>query len=81
MLLLNQRVDNFEFSTIKKKIEVIRKLNFFYTLKNLKIYLNKTKYFRQYIAYYVQKAKLLQQKKTRFLTSVFNKKQVKKQHA
>ena len=62
MLLLNQRVDNFELLTIEKKIKIIRKLNFFRTFKNLKTYLNKTKYLRQYIAYYTQKTKLLQQK-------------------
>ena len=53
--LLEQRVDNFDLITIEKKIETIRDFKFSRTLKNLKTYFEKTRYFRQYIAYYAQK--------------------------
>ena len=37
--LLNKKIDVFELTTIIDKLKTIIKLNFFYTLKNVKIYL------------------------------------------
>ena len=78
--LLKQRVDNFDFTTTKKKIETIRELKFFRTFKHLETYLNKIEYLRQYIVYYIQKIESLQQRKTQLFRDAFNKKRVKKQH-
>ena len=45
MLLLKQRVNNFEFSTIEKKIEVIRKLIFFSYIQKSKNIFEQNKIF------------------------------------
>ena len=51
--------------TISEKwIAIIQELNFFKTLKNLEIYLNLTDWLHQYIFYYAQLIKFLQNKKT-----------------
>ena len=42
VVLLEQKINNFEFITTKKKLKIIFKLQFFVTLKQLKIYLNLT---------------------------------------
>ena len=38
--LLNQKINVFDLTIAVEKLKVIIKLNFFYILKNLKIYLN-----------------------------------------
>ena len=80
LFLLEQRVDNLDLITIEKKIETIRDFKFSRTLKNLKTYFEKTKYFRQYIAYYVQKVKFFQQKKICLLRDASSKKRTRKQY-
>ena len=42
VVLLEQKIDNFEFITTKKKLKIIFKFQFFVTLKQLKTYLNFT---------------------------------------
>ena len=66
IVLLNQRVNNFDLFTTKNKLKVIRDLKFSRTLKHLKIYLRKINYLRQYIIYYAQKAIVLQKRKNMF---------------
>ena len=51
------------------------------TLKHLKTYFGKINYFRQYISYYVQKTKALQNQKTRLLSDEFIKNAIKKRHS
>ena len=40
VVLLEQKINNFNFITTKKKLKIIFKLQFFVTLKQLKIYLS-----------------------------------------
>lgn len=61
--LLNQKIDTFEFIVVTNKIATIKKLDFSYNFIDLKLYLKLTKYLRNYIFYYAQKSKVLQQKK------------------
>ena len=61
--LLSQRINAFEFSTIIKKIDVIKRLAFLYILIDLKLYLRLIKYLRIYISYYAQKTDALQKRK------------------
>ena len=42
VVLLSQKVNAFELTTTVDKLKTIAKLNFFYTLKNLEIYLDLT---------------------------------------
>ena len=42
VVLLEQKIDNFDFITTKKKLKIIFKLQFLITLKQLKIYLSLT---------------------------------------
>ena len=78
-MLLNQRVNAFELSTIIEKIDVIKRFVFSYILIDLKFYLKLTGYFRTYIFFYVQKADALQRRKVVFLYfSSLNKSRQKK---
>ena len=60
VILLKQKIDVFNFIVVVDKIAAIQKLNFFYILTNLKLYLRFTKYFCDYFSYYAQKANVLQ---------------------
>ena len=72
--LLNQKIDVFGLIIVVEKLEVIVKLNFFYILKNLKIYLDLIDWFRDFVVFYAQKADALQQRKISLLRqSSFNK--------
>ena len=57
--LLKQKVDVFDLIIATDKLETIVKLNFSYILKNLKIYLNLTKWLREFVTFYVQKTNAL----------------------
>ena len=52
---------------INEKFVAIQKFRFLISLKHLKIYFDKIEYLRQYVLYYVQKVKFLQNRKTRLL--------------
>jgi hypothetical protein len=62
--LLEQHVDEFDLYAVKDKIAAILNWKFLSTLKTLKIYLRFTKWLRDYVSWYAQKAKSLQQRKT-----------------
>ena len=64
---LEQKINAFELSTAKKKLETIIKLSFFKTLKKLETYLEMIEYLRDYILYYAQKVESLQIRKTMLL--------------
>ena len=53
VILLKQKINVFDFIVATDKIIAIQKLDFLYTLTNLKFYLKLTKYFCNYIFYYV----------------------------
>ena len=66
---------------INEKFVAIQSLRFFISLKHLKMYFDKTKYFRQYVTYYAQKTKLLQDRKTHLLQNESIKNTTRKCHA
>jgi DNA-binding ferritin-like protein (Dps family) len=77
--LLNQHVDEFELHAIKDKIAAIFNWKFSSTFKVLKIYLEFIEWLRDYVVWYAQKAKFLQERKTMLLKNFsFNKESVKK---
>ena len=53
--LLDQRVDSLKLTIATNKFETILVLVFFQIFKQLKIYLNKIEWLRQYVSYYIQK--------------------------
>ena len=57
--LLKQKIDNLNLLILKEKIKVILKFKFFKILKNLKTYLNLTKWLYNYILIYIQVVKPL----------------------
>ena len=67
IILLDQQVDDFDMTSSKKQIAALQDLSFSKTLKNLKIYLDLTEWFYQYISYYAQWTELLQNRKTALL--------------
>ncbi len=67
--LLSQHVDDFGLHAAKDKIAAILNWKFSVTLKALKIYLEFIEWLRDYVAWYAQKAKPLQQRKTLLLKS------------
>ena len=72
--LLSQKIDAFDLTTTIDKLKIIVKLNFLYTLKNLKIYLEMIDWLRDFIFYYAQKIDVLQKRKTLLLRQFsFNK--------
>ena len=77
--LLEQKIDVFDFITATNKLETIVKLDFSYILKNLKIYLNFTKWLREFVTFYAQKTNALQRRKILLLRQFsFNKKTIRK---
>ena len=76
---LNQKIDAFDLIMIINKIDVIKRLDFPYTLTDLELYLRLTKYLRTYVLFYVQKTETLQRRKIVFLhTFSFNKNRLRK---
>ena len=65
--LLGQRVDSFGLSTSEERLEAISRLKFPVTLAALETYLGMTGYLRNYIAWYAQIARPLQDRKTELL--------------
>ena len=64
IILLNQQVNKFDMTISEKQIVIIQELKFLKTLKDFEIYLNLTDWLHQYILYYAQLTKSLQNKKT-----------------
>ena len=67
IILLDQWVDDFDMTSLKKQIAALWDLSFSETLKDFKIYLNLTDWLWQYISYYAQWTELLQNRKTALL--------------
>jgi hypothetical protein len=65
--LLEQHVDEFKLHAVKDKIAVILNWKFSSTLKTLKVYLDFIDWLRDYVVWYAQKAKSLQQRKIMLL--------------
>lgn len=65
--LLGQRVDSFGLSTPAERLAAISKLIFPLTLSGLETYLGMTGYLREYVAWYAQIARPLQDRKTELL--------------
>ena len=80
MFLLNQKINNFDFSIVEKKLKIILNINFSQLFKHFELYLKKTKYLKQYIFYYVQKANSFQRRKILLLKNAFMKKRIRKRH-
>ena len=55
IILLNQRINNFDLFIVENKLKVIRELKFSHIFKYLKTYFDKIDYLRQYVIYYAQK--------------------------
>ena len=79
--LLDQKMNNLNMMITNEKFVAIQSFRFLILLKHLKTYFDKIKYFRQYVSYYVQKVKLLQNRKTRLLQDESIKDAIKKRHA
>ena len=79
--LLSQRVDSLGMTIATDKLKAILSLVFSQTLKQLKIYLGKIEWFRQYVSYYAQKALSLQERKTRLLRHASIKGRSRQQHS
>ena len=80
IFLLNQRVNNLNLIIAIDKLKVIFSFAFSQIFKQLKIYLSKIDYFRQYVFYYAQNILSLQQRKIRLFTKVFIKNKSRQQH-
>ena len=78
IVLLDQIVDVFEMIIFEKKLATIIKLTFSRTLKELKIYVKLINWMRNYISYYAQISKSLQNRKILFLRHEFTKNNFKK---
>ena len=81
IVLLNQRVNNFDLFIVENKLKIIFNLKFSHILKHLKIYFDKIEYLRQYVIYYAQKTIVFQRRKTRLLRDALNKKRTRKIHS
>ena len=78
--LLSQRVNNLNLIIVTNKLKIIFNLIFSQILKQLKTYLNKIEYLKQYVFYYVQKTLSLQQRKIRLFKKKFIKNKFKQQY-
>ena len=67
IVLLRQKIDAFDLIIAIDKLNAIVKLDFSYTLKKLKIYLDLTEWFRNFVLWYAQKVDALQRRKTLLL--------------
>ena len=65
--LLNQKVDSFDLITFEKKLKTISKFRFSRTLRQLEIYLSLIDWMRNYVSYYVDIFKSLQNRKIELL--------------
>ena len=80
IFLLNQKIDNFDFSIVEKKLKIIFNINFSQSVKHFEFYLKKTKYLKQYIFYYAQKTNNFQRRKILLFKNAFIKKRIRKRH-
>ena len=80
IILLDQQVDDFDMTILKKHIAALWDLSFSKTLKNLEIYLNLTEWLCQYISYYAQWIELLQNRKITLLCENFTIEQTRKNY-
>ena len=80
MFLLKQKINNFDFSIVEKKLKIIFSINFSQLFKHFEFYLKKTKYLKQYIFYYAQKTNNFQQRKILLFKNAFIKKRIRKRH-
>ena len=79
VMLFDQKMNVFDLITTIDKLEAITKLDFFYTFKNLEIYLSLIEWFRDFIVWYAQKVDALQRRKTILLKlSSFSKDTIRK---
>jgi hypothetical protein len=78
IVLLKQHVDEFELYAVKDKIAVILNWKFSSTLKVLKVYLDFIDWLRDYVVWYAQKAKSLQQRKIMLLKESSQKRSARK---
>ena len=78
LILLNQIMNALKFITAKKKLIAIVQLIFSRILNAFEIYLKLTEWMRNYVSYYVQIVKSLQNWKTIFLKNEFIKNNFKK---
>ena len=69
--LFGQRVDALGMAIAEAMLAAITQLTFSRSLKDLEAYLGLTQYFKQYIPYYAQVARPLQERKT-FLNCLVN---------
>ena len=81
IVLFDQKVNNLNMTITNEKLVVIQDLRFLISLKHLKTYFDKIKYFRQFVSYYAQKTKPLQNWKTHLLRDESIKSVVRKRHA
>ena len=63
VILLKQKIDNFEMFTTTKKIVVITLFRFLFNFRDLKIFLKLIDWFCSFILRYAQRAQLLQKRK------------------
>ena len=79
IIVLSQKIDAFELTTIVDKIVVIKELNFLYKFSNLKLYLELIDWLRDYVSFYAQKIESLQRRKMLLLRiSSSNKSRLRK---
>jgi len=71
IILLEQQVNEFSITTFKKQITVIQEIEFLKNFKDFETYLDFTEWLQQYISYYAQLIKFLQNKKMTLLHKNF----------
>ena len=71
-------MNEFDIIILEKQIAIIQELKFFKTFKNLEIYLSLIDWLHQYIFYYAQLIKFLQQRKIILLQNDFIKEKSRK---
>jgi hypothetical protein len=76
--LLEQHVDDFDLHAVKDEIAVILNWKFSSTLKTLEIYLEFIEWLRDYVVWYAQRAKSLQQRKIMLLKKSSQKRSARK---
>ena len=80
--LLSQKINAFELIIVVDKLIVIVKLNFFYTFKNLEIYLDLIDWLRDFVFWYAQKTESFQRRKIILLKLIsFNKDVTRKMYS
>ena len=78
---MKQKTNFFDLFINEKKLKIIVKFFFSRIFRQLKIYLNLTKWLREYVSHYVEIFKFLQLKKTKLLKFFFKIDNIKKIHS